>query len=230
MAVHAVDVRASYAYASNDLASFDFTGVNTVNMAFASFSSGGIIKLPSDYNKLFVANCHKANVRAVLSIGGWDTTPFSDVLSDSTKSSNLINSIASVVAQEKFDGVDIDWEFPGRPGAIETFRGTDTANLLSFATNLKKALKAGATVSATALAVPFYGANGQALTDLAPVAKAFDYINLMAYDMNGVWDANTGPNAPFYKVDGIEPVSFYDAVGVYASRGFPLNQLVMGIP
>ncbi len=64
-----------------------------------------------------VTRAHAANVKVVLSIGGWlssspSNTPFEAISTNPTAINNLVNTCANVVTQYNLDGIDIDWEYP----------------------------------------------------------------------------------------------------------------------
>ncbi|KAI8836391.1 glycoside hydrolase, partial [Chytriomyces cf. hyalinus JEL632] len=143
---------------------------------------------------------------------------------DSGKRKKLVANMIAFIIQERFTGIDIDWEFPGREGYFLTYNKMDTANLILFANAYKAGTKK--TISASALTVPFIGEYDTPITDLKPVSDAFDYIN----DMNGPWNANTGPNAPFKSLIGNPSISFFEGVRTWVSAGLPGRKLVMGIP
>jgi chitinase len=53
-----------------------------------------------------------------LSVGGWaeGSTPFSNVAADADKKANMADSTLWYLQTYNFDGVDIDWEYPGKRG------------------------------------------------------------------------------------------------------------------
>ncbi|KAJ1931465.1 hypothetical protein EC988_009779, partial [Linderina pennispora] len=61
-------------------------------------------------------------------------------------------------------------------------------------------------------------------------AKVVDYGNLMQYDINGGWNPETGPNAPFNFEQGKGmQVSFVSAIEDWTKAGWPANKLVAGV-
>ncbi|KAJ2478867.1 hypothetical protein EV174_004178 [Coemansia sp. RSA 2320] len=52
----------------------------------------------------------------------------------------------------------------------------------------------------------------------------------MAYDINGPWNPETGPNAPFNFQQGKgTPLSFVSAIDAWTGAGWPAKQLVAGL-
>ncbi|WP_298738746.1 glycosyl hydrolase family 18 protein [uncultured Chitinophaga sp.] len=64
-----------------------------------------------------VNRAHAANVKVLLSIGGWlnsspTNTPFEAISTNSTAINNFVNACANFVTQYNLDGIDLDWEYP----------------------------------------------------------------------------------------------------------------------
>lgn len=60
---------------------------------------------------------HAANVKILLSIGGWldsspGNTPFEAISTNQAAISNFVNACANFVTQYNLDGIDLDWEYP----------------------------------------------------------------------------------------------------------------------
>ncbi|KAJ2181894.1 hypothetical protein GGH18_005076 [Coemansia sp. RSA 530] len=52
----------------------------------------------------------------------------------------------------------------------------------------------------------------------------------MAYDINGPWNQETGPNAPFnYETSKGTPLSFVSSIDAWTNAGWPASQLVAGL-
>jgi len=147
----------------------------------------------------------------------------------------FIRSVVRFIEKYKLDGIDIDWEYPGLPGAGNTFRPADKQNFTSLLAGLRVALdqlgvKTGRYYLITAAAGAFrqYLAN----TDMAEDAKYLDFINLMAYDMcvPGA-DSLAGHNAPLF-TNPRDPSRNSDdaAVEAFEAAGVPPSKIVLGVP
>ncbi|RSL60097.1 hypothetical protein CEP53_005571 [Fusarium sp. AF-6] len=136
------------------------------------------------------------SLRAVVALGGWTFNDnhtiwqpvFSDLASTSAKRATFVSELVKFMDRYGFDGVDIDWEYPGagdRGGQPD-----DGENL----TKLFKDIRAGfdkmsgkhKEISFTAPTSYWYMRH----FDLTASAKAVDYINVMSYDLHGIWDAD----------------------------------------
>jgi chitinase len=130
----------------------------------------------------------------ILSVGGWTaSSPFPAIAADPVRRDRFAASCVTLMKQEGFDGIDIDWEYP---------KTADTANF----TGLIKAFRAemqrqgpnprnGAPFLLTiAASSAKYWIN---FIDVAGIAPYLDWVNVMSYSMHGCWGINhTGHNAP----------------------------------
>ncbi|KAJ1931279.1 hypothetical protein FBU59_006768, partial [Linderina macrospora] len=140
------------------------------------------------------------------------------------------------VSKYNLDGIDIDWEYPGRIGnTCNVFDpANDAPNYLKLLQALRSRLDSsfGSHKKLITLAVrvqPFDGPNGP-LSDVSEFAKVVDFANLMQYDLNGPWNPETGPNAPFNFEQGRSaPFSFVTAIDAWTNAGWPANKLNAGL-
>ncbi|KAJ2800114.1 hypothetical protein H4R20_004183 [Coemansia guatemalensis] len=172
-----------------------------------------------------------------MSVGGWTgSNYFSNIVKDSGASSNLVSSMVNYVKTNDLDGIDIDWEYPGRLGDTCNVydEANDTPNYLKFLQSLRTAFDsnfgAGKKLITLAVCVQPFDINRAPSTDVSQFAKVVDYANLMQYDINGGWNNDTGPNAPlnFEKGKGLQ-VSFVSAIEDWTKAGWPANKLTAGI-
>lgn len=102
--------------------------------------------------KSLVTAAHSNSVRVVLSVGGWSGSQnFSSVLASPALRSTLVDSCVQIVKMYDLDGLDIDYEYPGEPGAGNKYAEGDVANLLGFLKALRGKVGKGKSLS---LAVP----------------------------------------------------------------------------
>ncbi|KAK9762631.1 hypothetical protein K7432_011449 [Basidiobolus ranarum] len=188
-------------------------------------------------------------VKVQISIGGWTgSQTFSLVARDAALRQKFINNALVFVRKNTkaagetpdgwdLDGIDIDWEYPARDGAICNVKdASDTANYLTLLKELRAALdkefpSEHKLITAAVRVQPFDGPYGGPLNDVSQFIPYFDFINVMAYDINGGWSATTGPNAPFdYDTKGGDPFSFRQSSKAWLDAKWPANKLVMGLP
>ena len=57
----------------------------------------------------------KSDVKVLLAVGGWNfgSGPFSDMVKDETLRRNFVEHATRFIRDNGFDGLDLDWEYPG---------------------------------------------------------------------------------------------------------------------
>ncbi|KAJ2721832.1 hypothetical protein GGI07_003715 [Coemansia sp. Benny D115] len=219
-------------------ANVDFSKYTHINLAFGIPSSSGTFSFEGDwFVPQVVTDLHSKGTKVLLSVGGWTGSNFfSNIVKSAGSRSTMVTSMVNYVKTNNLDGIDIDWEYPGRLGnnCNVVDAANDTPNFLIFLKELRAAFDAafGARQKLITLAVrvePF-DVNGAPSKDVSEFAKYVDLANLMQYDINGGWNTETGPNAPFNyeKGKGLQ-ASFVSAIDAWTSAGWPANQLTAGI-
>ncbi len=193
------------------------------------------------------------NLRTHISIGGWSFNDpndpngigemtyklFSDMASTSAGRSQFIQSAVSYAKQWGFNGVDIDWEYPGdltRGGKPEDFD-----NFIELLKELYGACQAaGLKLSiASAAIVPSgvpqsYRENPTTYFQwLATCSEYVDYLNVMCYDFHGPFDVPmlTGVNAPLNRDTNPDSTLYVEmTLNNYISNGVPAKKVVLGMP
>ncbi|KAJ2716642.1 hypothetical protein H4R19_000533 [Coemansia spiralis] len=216
----------------------DFSKYTHVNVGFSIPSSDGTFTFEDDWALEAISSQIRAGgAKVLMSVGGWTgSNYFSDILKNSAARSQLLASMTDYVRNNNLDGIDIDWEYPGRQGnTCNAYDAqNDAANFLAFLGDLRQRFDAmfGARNKLITLAVrvePFDQTGGP-MRDVSEFARYVDYASIMAYDINGAWNPETGPNAPFNFEGGKgTPLSFVSAIDAWTSAGWPANQLVAGL-
>ncbi|TQV92043.1 hypothetical protein V2A60_004349 [Cordyceps javanica] len=217
--------------------SVDLSQYTQINFAFAIPAQDGSFSFEGEWFLQSVVNTlHSKGVKAVMSIGGWTgSNYFSPILKSSTTSANFIRNIISYIKRNNLDGVDLDWEYPGRLGDnCNAFDPqNDAKNYLVFLQALRKQMDAafgprGKLLTLALRVEPFDGPDGP-IADVSEYAKVVDFGSLMQFDINGGWNNVTGPMTPF----NFEPgkglqVSFVSAIDAWTKAGWPAGQLNAG--
>ncbi|RHZ51677.1 glycoside hydrolase family 18 protein [Aspergillus thermomutatus] len=125
-----------------------------------------------------------------ISVGGWamndpgsTQTTFSELAASSSAQTAFINSLKSFMVEYGFDGMDIDWEYPGASD-----RGGNSADYDNFVTllqNIRSGLGDDYGLSITLPTSYWYMQH----FDIVNIAKTIDWFNMMTYDIYGTWDA-----------------------------------------
>ncbi|KAF8592399.1 glycoside hydrolase family 18 protein [Ramaria rubella] len=216
----------------------DFTRLDWVDLAFAVPDPMTFTPKFSDADtgallQRLVTAAHAKNKYAKLSIGGWTgSAHFSDAVNDQNRN-KFAGDIVALYHQYDLDGIDIDWEYPGEPGAAgNIYTPSDTANFLAFLQLLRSLLPERARISAATQVWPFMDADGSHSKDISAFAKVLDWVLLMNYD---VWSSSPqpGPNAPLSDAchNSTQPEANANAaIASWTAAGFPAQQIMLGLP
>lgn len=136
--------------------------------------------------------------KTLIAIGGWNegSAKYSAVVANAASRANFVKNVVAFVQKYKFDGFDVDWEYPNQ-------RGGNPADVQNYVTLLKELRtefdKHGLILSAAVAAAE---PSASLSYDIAGISKYLHFINLMAYDLHGAWETKTGHNAPLYARKG----------------------------
>jgi chitinase len=220
--------------------------------------------LKGNFNQLKLLKAKYPNLKIIISLGGWTWSKwFSKAAATDALRKQLVSSCIDLyvkgnlpvdsgsntggngVAANIFDGIDIDWEFPGGGGQpYNLVDPNDKQNYTLLLAEFRKQLDAyGSQNGKRYLLTVAIGAGTDKIEHTAPAeySKSLDWINVMAYDFHGGWEA-TGPtdfqaplypdpNSPNYKAGGYAPYYNIDsAIKALLQAGAPASKLVVGIP
>jgi len=181
----------------------------------------------------FVEEAHNHYVDALVSIGGWTgSIYFSTAVGSAKNRTAFVKAVVGLAQKYKLDGIDFDWEYPGKAGiGCNTMSTSDSANFLSFLKELRKD-PVGSKLRLTAAVglAPFGGSDGTPMTDVSQFASVLDHIAIMNYDVWGSWSTGVGPNAPLD--DSCAPTkagSALSGVKAWKSAGFPPSKIVLAV-
>lgn len=207
------------------------------------------------YPQVIALKQRQKNLKIFLSVGGWSFNDpndpeglgkhtyqlFSQMISSSINRKQFIDSSIAYTHKFGFDGLDIDWEYPG-----DLNRGGTEQDFDNFFTFLKEcdqafrnasppvllSLTAAATVPA-GLTKRFHENPNDYYKWLAQCTGFVDRINVMCYDYHGPFDVPklTGVNAPLNR-DTNAQSHLYVAKTLQncLSNNIPANKIVLGMP
>ncbi|KAL2683336.1 hypothetical protein Neosp_007806 [[Neocosmospora] mangrovei] len=219
-----------------------FVSFGYINADFQVTNMDGID--PAIYKNIGNVKARNPNLKIVIALGGWtfsDPGPWQDkfpsLASTKENRATFINNLLGFLSEYGYDGVD--WEYPGaddRGG-----KDGDGANYVSLVKELREAINSRGRdyiVTFTAPSSYWYLRH----FDLKGMETYVDWINLMSYDLHGVWDSDNPignqvlahtnlteidyaldltNHAQFWRV-GVEPSSIVLGLGFYG-RSFELE-------
>ena len=248
----------------------DYTAANSVDGTTDVYEQ----PVKGNFNQLRQLKAKYPNLRLAISIGGWTYSKyFSDAASTDAKRKAFVSSCITMflkgdlpknvagdpsggvaAAAGLFDGIDLDWEYPGSAGGHtgNHYSAADKANFTALLKEFRTQLDAyGATVGKKFLltaALPS-GQDKIQYIETDKIGAYLDYADLMTYDMHGSWDATgptnhqdplhdsaadpTTPIAPGTRKYNVDTTLAAYTTGLpeYGiAGGFPANKIVLGIP
>jgi chitinase len=195
---------------------------------------GQLLKLKAAYPRL----------KVLISLGGWTlSSHFSEAASTAASRQAFVASCVGLFIKGDlgdgmsiaglFDGIDVDWEYPGACGNTCAFSAADPQNFTALAAEFRRQLDRLDKRYLLTIATP--GVHDQySLLELNAVHPYVNYINLMTYDLHGTWEKTTNHHAALY-ANPAEPAENANrnvdrAVTDYLAAGVPPGKLVLGVP
>lgn len=199
----------TYRFASlNDI---EFDRLTHVNIAFANPDAQGNLSCEGVNIAPAVAKAHQNGCKVFISLAGGFLTPDWEAawnnLALPANRAAFIQKIVQYVQVQKLDGVDVDLEWQYVQDWYSPFVLDLKAALIPLGKPLTVALPG---------AYRYPQISAQALA-------AFDWVNMMTYDLTGPWDpAHPGQHSPY---DWTQQCIEY-----WKSQGVPTPKLTLGVP
>lgn len=190
------------------------------------------------YERMMALRAKHGHLKVVLSIGGWtwgstNTCPiFSAMASDATSRANFVKQSVTFARTFGFDGISIDWEYPGF--VPRDCKASDTANFKALMQELRAASDAEAAARTDdAAALTIAAAVPAGLPEIADekpadVVPYVDYLQLMSYDYHGAWENFTGVNTPLVEEMAGDGMSITTTLEAYKAQGVDTSKIVLG--
>ncbi|MBL7934363.1 MAG: T9SS type A sorting domain-containing protein [Bacteroidia bacterium] len=143
---------------------------------------------------------HNAGTKVMVSIGGWTLSDnFPTIAASSSKRALFASECNRLLKFYKFDGIDIDWEYPGFADHSGTV--ADKQNFTLLLQQIKDSITTlGNQNGKNYLLSACFAAEASKAANIEwnNVTGILDMINLMSYDFFGAWDCVANHNSPLY--------------------------------
>ncbi|MCU0428798.1 MAG: glycoside hydrolase family 18 protein [Cytophagaceae bacterium] len=155
-------------------------------------------------NTSLIDIAHAWGVKVMPSIGGWTLSEnFPTVAADPAKRAHFASECVRILREYKFDGIDIDWEYPG----YAEHKGTpqDKQNYTLLMQAIRDSIDAyGKKIKYKFLLTAAFGANKSQMDNIEwdKIKNIMDYINMMTYDYNGTWSPDANHHTALYEPTG----------------------------
>ncbi|MFI0262567.1 glycosyl hydrolase family 18 protein [Streptomyces sp. NPDC017056] len=215
-------------------------------------------KLRGNLNQLKKLKAKHPHLKVVMSLGGWTYSKFfSDAAATDASRKKFAASCIDVWIKGNlpayngaggpgtgagiFDGIDLDWEWPGAEGHPGNhYSPDDKANLALLIKEFRRQLDAlGGEHKLLTAFTPADPVKIQQGWDLSTIFESLDYANVQGYDFHGSGSDNswepkrTGHQANLYR-DTQDPYDFHfsveNAVKAYLDAGVSPRKITIGFP
>ncbi|ESP03970.1 hypothetical protein LOTGIDRAFT_110289, partial [Lottia gigantea] len=195
-----------------------------------------IICISVGYKKLTDKKRINPDMKVILAVGGWafGVKEFSDLVKTNASIDLFCENAVKYLRKWRFDGVDIDWEYPAN-------RGSPASDKKNFATLLEKlrkrfdreARETGRPRLLLSSAVPITKSIVDSGFDKKRIGKAVDFLNVMVYDLYNTFSNKVGHHAALYpRTDATgEDLQLNAEWGMrYWAEEIEKEKLILGLP
>lgn len=210
--------------------------------------------LRGNFNQLAKLKETHPHLQVSISLGGWNWSKnFSDAVLTPESREELVSSCIDLylrgdlpeldgaggegAAAGVFDGIDLDWEWPGSPGHPDNVvREEDKENFTALVQEFRSQLDELGEETGDHHALSAYlPATGEKLDlgfEIDEIMPAFDFATVQGYDYHGTWEETTNfhSNLLVHPDDPGPHLSSEDVLAAYTERGVDPERLVMGVP
>ena len=188
-----------YCFGRVDNGKLSITGLKNINT---------IMKWRRDYK-----------MRILLSIGGGASGGFSGAVKDDASRKIFVDSIMDVIKDYGFDGIDMDWEYPGWTGLADS-TPYDVQNFSYLLRDLRAAMdeyKEGLLLTSAVIS-----SSADKFYQPKELNKYLDYVNIMTYDgdNSGLATHHTKPFGSGYSAE--------NAIKLWVNAGVDPKKIIVG--
>jgi chitinase len=208
---------APYTYTA---AQIPYSKITDIIHSGVGFDADGNLQVAAEFiEPTLIPSAHAAGAKVLLLIGG-DVTGLE---ANPTAVPTLVANLKAFETTYGYDGLDLDWEYPGS--------AADTAFLLT----LEKAFRSGFPAPRYLLSIDAAPWSAS-LYDATHLKNVIDWFNIMTYDCAGPWTADGQLNSPIFwdpadpNPAECEPGGSDQQSGAIFLAEVPASQLNQGTP
>jgi chitinase len=210
-----------------------------------------------NFEELQALKAQYPHLKVLISLGGWTWSKyFSDAALTKESRERFVSSCIDLfikgnlpdpgwggmggpgAAAGLFDGIDVDWEWPGSEGnAGNIIRPEDKANFTKLLAEFRKQLHAyGKETHKDYLLTAFLPADAAKIDagfEVPDIFGPLSFGNVQGYDFHGAWESTTNHQSNLYTSAGDPASPSYSddaVVHQYLRRGAPAKEIVVGVP
>lgn len=170
------------------------------------------------------------NLQTWVAVGGYDFsdekqpthTTWADLCANAGNRATFVQSAAAFMDKYGFQGIDLDWEYPGEPK-----RGGSRADIANFVLLLKDMKTAwGSKYGISLTLAPDYWY--LRYFDVAGLEPYVDHFGFMAYDLHGSWDSDVKTLDPIIRGQADIREIMNNTIPL-AYAGVDFNKIVFGV-
>lgn len=206
-----------------------------VNYSFAGITDGKIdgsmLNRLGSLNELREIN---PELKILITIGGLISKTFSDVALTEEGRAVFAKSAAEYVRENRFDGIDIDWEYPGSDACGFIARAEDKHNFTLMLEKLREELDNIGREENRHYILSIAAGAGQSFVDrieMGIAQQSLDFVNIMTYDYRSSFDKTSGHQTNLFPSSAdtdTDPCSAENDVSIMLKAGVPAEKLLIG--
>ncbi|WP_326556566.1 glycoside hydrolase family 18 protein [Micromonospora sp. NBC_01796] len=207
--------------------------------------------LNGNFNQLAKLKAKHPDLKVLISLGGWSwSTYFSNAAATDASRKAFVSSCIDLylkgnlpgtapgTAAGVFDGIDLDWEWPGSAGEPgNVIRAEDKQNFTKLLAEFRKQLDAYGKKQREHYELTAFLPAAPATIDAGfegnKIFKYLDFATVQGYDFHGGWDARANQQSALRVPAGAPDnpdFSVEVAINAWLDRGAPARKLVLGVP